>query len=87
MFLCYNEVGSSDVHIVHCNICPIVKSSSILSALYKINPSSAEAPPPPKKKELSYNGIPVCPKTRPLANVAFSSAKCQTNDDDIKLII
>ena len=34
-------------------------------------------------KELLYNGRPVCPKTRPLANVAFSSAKCQTNDDDI----
>ena len=29
------------------------------------------------------NGRPVFPKTRPLANVAFSSAKCQTNEDDI----
>ena len=34
-----------------------------------------------------FNGIrnirPVCPKTRPLANVPFSSAKGQTTDDDM----
>ena len=40
-------------------------------------------PLPALSKELSHNGRPVCPKIRPLVNVAFSSAKCQTNDDDI----
>ena len=35
------------------------------------------------RKGVLYNGRPICPKTRLLANVAFSSAKCQTNDDDI----
>ena len=34
-------------------------------------------------KEVSFNGRPICPKNRLLANIAFSFAKCIINDDNI----